>query len=433
MKQFFTWGGVIVGVAVVANTLLAWRVQSKHQSQLAAIRAAGHPASIDELKPAPLPAGENAAAQLELATSAIKAFGIEQHRFLQHTPLGKEYDLVDGDRLPSADQAAAMRVILAKHAPVGDAISRAAACDAWASLADFTLDHFQFMQAALDQVQVFRGMARYAAWDVAVLAAERKTDDAVRRGIELLKLARLHEAEPMMVNYLVTIAVRGVAVQALEGALRSGDITSATRAALDAELARAEDPQSFAAMLVGERAVSLEMMDVSPSQAPPWVVSWVGWPMKRHFIQSYELYDLIIAEAQGPWQTFRKFKSSAAMTNAQRQFGVLGDLLTPALAAGIDARDRDLVQIRTLRILSALQAFAAAQGAEASGLVDLSLPAEATTDPYSGAPLLLKHTDAGWTVYSVGENKQDDGGNFEKRLGIGIGPDPVRAAAGTTD
>ena len=71
--------------------------------------------------------------------------------------------------------------------------------------------------------------------------------------------------------------------------------------------------------------------------------------------------------------------------------------------------------IRSLRIFNALQQFAEKNGREATGLAELELPKSAMIDPFSGKPLIVKHTDDGWLVYSVMENGVDDGGNFEEK------------------
>jgi hypothetical protein len=421
MKRILTWIGALLALAIVGNTMMAWRVHTQQNARLAAIRAAGLPASIAELRPRPVPDSLNAAAVIEAATPAINAFGGSHVNFLDRTPVGKAYDQISGAQLPTAEQAAAMRAILDQHAALDAAITQAATCNVWASRADFTLDHQNFLATGINGIGTFRGAVRYAAWQIVVLAREGKTDDAVRRGVEVLKLARLHESEPMMVSYLVTIAVRGVAVHELNKALRSGPVSVEVRAALDAELARADDPQSFAKMLTTERAVALEAMGPMNSQVPPGVVAWLGWPVKQQYMGAFDLLDVVIVEAKQPWQQFRRAIVSGNLNSAPR--GTLGELLWPGLRAGVEARTRDLTQIRALRILNSLQYFAEAHGRDANGLSDLGLPAEATVDPYSGNPLLLKGTDEGWIVYSVSENQRDDGGTLDdKRLDVGIGP-----------
>jgi hypothetical protein len=62
---------------------------------------------------------------------------------------------------------------------------------------------------------------------------------------------------------------------------------------------------------------------------------------------------------------------------------------------------------------------------EAAAVPDLSalnLPPEVLVDPFSGKPLQVKRTPEGWLIYSVGKNLQDDGGEFEDALDVGVGP-----------
>ena len=66
----------------------------------------------------------------------------------------------------------------------------------------------------------------------------------------------------------------------------------------------------------------------------------------------------------------------------------------------------------------------AENGREAESLAELSLPAEATIDPFSGAPLLLNRRDNKWIVYSVGDDGKDDGGLAPKDYGVGLQEEP---------
>ena len=74
-------------------------------------------------------------------------------------------------------------------------------------------------------------------------------------------------------------------------------------------------------------------------------------------------------------------------------------------------------KIRTLRVLNALQARVPAGSTAIPKLSELGLPAETTTDPFTGEPLHVKRLPQGWLVYSVGPNFRDDGGK------LGPGPD----------
>jgi hypothetical protein len=106
----------------------------------------------------------------------------------------------------------------------------------------------------------------------------------------------------------------------------------------------------------------------------------------------------------------------------------MADLLQPSIAAALTADRRNLGKIRALRAISALQAFAAEHDREATGLAELALPAAAIADPFSAGPLVARDTDAGWLVYSVGDNGVDDGGSLGDIRDYGFGPPPAEMA-----
>ena len=82
--------------------------------------------------------------------------------------------------------------------------------------------------------------------------------------------------------------------------------------------------------------------------------------------------------------------------------------------------------LRALRIFNALRGFADKNGRDAAGLDELSLPKEATIDPFSGEALKLKHTREGWIVYTVFRNGVDDGGRFIELNDYGVAPPRLR-------
>lgn len=416
------WGigiAIVLGLLLAANGMLAWRTAARESAIKAAIRAGGDPASIAELKPAPIPNDGNAAAQIAGLSDELKAFEKDHITFLERTDLGKAYD--ESDALPTAEQTAEIRKILDKNEAVRDAIDRAAACDAWASVGDYSVNHAVFLEQLLKRVQNFRTVIRYARWELEMLAAEGKRDEAVRRGIDMLKLARLHESEPTMVAYLVSVAVRGTSIDGLDKTLVAGPISADVRRALDEELARADRPGQFGAMLRLERGAAMDAFPVATGPVSPIRLRLFGWSMKRPFLDAYEMMGEVVALADGPWPEFRKEAKKWGARDIDTGHGVLANLLAPAIAASVEARDRDLGLIRSLRVLNALQGFEEREGREAKGLKDSGLSGEAIVDPVTNLPLLVTHGERGWTVYSVGKNEKDNGGDFHEWLDVGAG------------
>jgi hypothetical protein len=431
------WGvAIVLGLLLVGNALMAWRVEGQIAAKKRAIRAAGDPASIAELRPAPIPVPDNAAARIAQVHGLLDAFAEDHHNFLSKTDLGKAFEAASerGESM-TGEQAEAIRALLDKHAPLAAAIEQAAALDSWASQLDFTLGHTAFIEKMLEPVQKIRTAGRMIDWQMRLSVHDGKLDQAVAQGIVLLRLARLHEREPTLVNFLVTIAMRGVALRGLYGVLAAGPVSPEMHAALDEELARADGSQSFVAVLKSERALVIDAVETGMMPPVPQALGrTIGWVAKRHFLGSMDFMDQLIVESAKPWQEFRKSVKGGGPLQPFSKYGTIGELLAPAITATVQARERDLTQIRALRVFNSLRAYADENGREATGLSDLSIAAPTVTDPVNGAPLILKLTDAGWLVYGVGENRRDDGGKIESPMDdYGLGPRVVRAAAEDAD
>jgi hypothetical protein len=207
--------------------------------------------------------------------------------------------------------------------------------------------------------------------------------------------------------------------------LASSPISPETHAALDAELALHENPQRMVWALKSERAFGIDNHMRLPSgarQPSKWAFHMFGWPLKRYWIGVLDYFEEELKLVERPWTDGRGSVGRRPEPDAPSGYGVLADLLIPATQAAYDANARTTAMLRTLRVFNALAEFRQNHGHEATGIADLTLPKEATLDPFSGKPLLLKHTDDGWLIYSVGTNRTDDGGNFTDQKDAGLGP-----------
>jgi hypothetical protein len=414
--------GVLLAIGLIINAVLAWQTGNRLEDRIADVRKQGDPASIAELAPEPVSAEENAAAYLASVQQDLAAFS-RMYGDFYGSEEGKSLDVREDQGLPpTSEQAAAMRAILDKFPQVDGALEAAAACQRYASLADFSLDHQRFLQAMLATTGHMRTVARFLQWQMAVDIADRRPDDAIARGIELLRLARLYDQEPGLVHSLVGIAVRGIAVQSLYDAMAAGPVSPELHAQLSEEVARHDDPRRLVQMLKQERAISISGLDALAGQAGPLMTRTAGWPIKRYQIGVLDFYDVQLDIVGRPWPEVQKWIGRSGTPQAPSGHGVLVDLLVPAVRASYEAYYRNVAVLRALRIYSALVQYREANGQEASGLADLGLPEEVTRDPFSGEPLKLKHTEGGWTIYTVWQNGLDDGGDFTEMKDWGLGP-----------
>lgn len=426
-KRFAIGVAIVVALALIANGVMAWWTEHRLQTRIAAIRAAGDPASIADLAPEPIPDDENAAAILKRLKPQLAAFSKDQARFYD-SALGKVYSEAENRGEPATEeQIAAIREIIEKYPELEAGIAAAAQCQKYGSQMDFSLDHEKFLDVFLKDGMDVRTAARFAHWRAKLLMHDVKSQEAVDQGIHLLRLARLHESEPLLFAFLVNVAVRSITTEMLYDALATGPITAEQHAQLDRELALCDDPQQFVKALKTERAFSASVTmenGLFPSQAqvnPIWV-RMVGWPVKSLYVNALESFDGQLTLAARPWHEVYGRKGTAGEVRGKSGFGILADLLQPAIQAGHTANARDLAMLRALRIFNALTEFRDEHGREASGLEELALPKEAMIDPFSGEPLKLKHTDEGWVVYSVMANGVDDGGDFKDQKDYGLAP-----------
>jgi hypothetical protein len=254
-----------------------------------------------------------------------------------------------------------------------------------------------------------------------MLCYDGKNDEAVRRGLELLRLARLHRNEPTMVSYLVTLAVEHMAIRELYDALAAGRTSFELHAAVDAELAQLDDPEAFGRMLRGERAFTLSAQ--KDQQGPLGNLFGLGAGTGAS-----KYLTVVIAASDRPWDEFRKEVRDGGKLAKPTGFGVMADNLTPAVTACVEAHGRHLALVRSLRAFNALRLFVETKKREARGLDELDLPAEALRDPFADGPLRAELTDGGWLIYSVMSNEKDDGGDFRERRDYGLAPPGERRA-----
>jgi len=414
---------IAVGLGLLAATIAvvnAWFVGTtgrRLDRQLATIRAAGGPLSIADLAGAAIRPENNAETYLRRAAAEASAIREDLWKVVDW----QEFECRPTYPIPEKVHQTLVAVFTA-HPQVIPLLEQAASCPDYERSLDSSAGVLQFSDRISSDVRQFRDCAAALASWSRLKVAEGKCDEAVRSAMLILRLARDLDRNPLVIDHLLAIALRGMACDAANFALQTGSIAQGVRAALEAELASCERTDSWSRALKNDWAITLDECRRWPGRNV-WLVGRPLW--NRHFSDVLEGLTAARAllesdcdyrdEAQR-----RKTVESSLGAVGREYFGPLANCRVASL--GMHA------VIRSLRVVSALQTRVPEGSTEIPGLSDLGLPAEMTTDPFNGDPLHVKRLPQGWLVYSVGEDLTDDGGRLPPcRLpgyDRGVGPPP---------
>jgi hypothetical protein len=412
--------GIVLGMMLVVNGILAWAAHHRFDQKIAELRGAGEPVSLADLAQPPISGEKNAAIYIQQATQQTEKWQQDYYKY-EDSPQGKLLDeKEDKGELPNADEISAIRATVDAYPTVLPVIEKAAACEEYVSLLDFRMTPKQLLDHAIAHAQTVRSLFHFAHSEMIVLVAQGNSDDAVRLGAQMLRLARLIDREPLLMNHLVSLAMRGIMFDAINLALRHNSISPAVRVELDAALALYDTFEPLKAAIRTERAFSIPSIIEQTGRGLVFIRwTWLNWMLGELDAenQAYQVAQLPLDQMRPRWNPLTK-------QAAPPQFaGIKSELMGKSLAAVFGAEFRYLALARCLRVLNELSNYRAKTGKDAESIEQLALPHDATIDPWSGQPLHIKMTKAGWVVYSVWQNGVDDRGRFDPTDGDwGFGP-----------
>jgi hypothetical protein len=397
----------MIGIAVMILFLLIAgetknRVASAGlQQKLAELRAAGEPLGLADLARPPIRAENNAAFFLDRAKADVDAIYKQWEPTYQ---IKINEDEMDAGRLTPAMHEA-IRSAFEAHPQAIGLLKRAADCTDYNPELDVTAGTDRLNQAYLEHMQDQRTVLRVLNVRALLLLSDGKPEESLNTAILMFRLCRLFDRAPTIVNYLVAIACRSVAVEAAERALRAGPLPNTAHDSLEAELALHDGVKSYQWALKTERAFGLDRFREEPAMGGLVFLSRF-WPTLKTDQRAYlDFMEEQINAASLP------YCDGSAGTRGLANAGTWTQLFAPPIQATYCAKCRNQAEIRCLRMLNALQRLELFSPIdEPPKLVDLGLPADATTDPFNGEPLRVKRLPAGWLIYSVGMDLKDDGG-----------------------
>ncbi|OJW17789.1 MAG: hypothetical protein BGO49_26680 [Planctomycetales bacterium 71-10] len=390
------------------------------EARLDAIRKAGDPVSLADLAAKPIPPDTNADVVLGGVAAEVEA--VQKGLMAIFPPTGRP----DGPL--NADAQAKVEALFRDHPRAIPRLMEAADRPDYEHAHDVSLPPTVFSSKGIELIQEHRTANRVlAAWSM-LQTAQGKRDEAIATSIASLKLSAFWAREPLLTGYLVSVATTRQAMIEAERTLQAGPISDESRRRLDAELMRHDDLERYRHALRTERAFGLSA--AREFSAP---VFWMrGWLLNDLMLMLLDYHDEEFQRSATPFPQLAALGPPQSLRAYRHPWKLLVQLLEPAVLAARKAAETQRAAVRVLRILNALRALPADAPAPAD-LTTLGLPAEATIDPFTGKPLIVKKRPDGWLVYSVGPDLVDDGGTFHEAKDIGFEPVAKEAAPSQVD
>jgi len=406
------------------------------EARLKAIREAGDPASMAELAkryPDP-PPGRNAAPLLNAAFAAMEAREKANAAFEERLPLIGTAELPDiTERLP-APMLAAIQAYLKGNAEIVALLHKAAALEE----CKFDLDFTDGMGMLLPHLAKLRGAARLLALEAIERTETGKADAAGASLVACLRMGEAIRREPILISALVRVACDGIAVKAAERWASRARPSPEAIARVEAAFAAAADSKLLETALVGERCFGIdayqnyvlklggarvvEMMgaDLPPGARPFWNVIPRAY-FKTDMAFYLDIMNDYVAASRLPYPEGARAGARAGKDLERRipRYYVISRMILPALGRVFNVGQQHLARCLSARVALAALRYRARRGRLPERLDALApdFVEAVPADPFDGKPLRYRLDAAGFTVYAVGENGKDDGGDTVRRQG----------------
>jgi hypothetical protein len=392
-----------------------YRASVRLHVKIAELRAAGVPLSLAELKRTPPPPDDNAATYLEQAAAGTEA--------IEKIVTAAEDQLSQADMSRYAFQArttpsmqASLQKAFTENSTTIPLLLKAASAPAYDDQLNYSLAPYEFIESYIDTMQNVRRPIRVLNYYVTMLLNEGRNAEAIDACIAMLQLCRHFDSRPLLVGYLVTLAVRGVAVHATNLALHGSPIPEDALTRLRAELQNQNPAAGLRYAIRTEHAYGAQaFMDLTAGNL------YLQTPFgKNDLADHHGLLEGMQKRSNASYQEMATWLGS-------QRLGIFAQAMIPGMQASMAASTRLRTQLNCLQVLTALAGLPQSRDPKSVTIDDLKLPTAVTTDPYIGKPLQMRHEHRGWLVYAVGPNKVDDGGKIDDSekgdyLDVGLGP-----------
>jgi hypothetical protein len=394
----------VIALVLATRAVFNYSYGRKLESYLAGLKASGAPVTLEDLEPA-CPAGDNGAPFWKAAAAVLILENEDK------AVLTKALPALRSRTIPGPDIVSELAPILAKNQKALQLMREASGKPCFKEEAAWKSQHDEAL--ASDAVKMI-GAARLLSLE-AVLKAERgSAEEAAAECLEGLRLMRKGLTDAFLINDLVLMAGAKQLVIALQVVVSGRDLPVPLLARAIVDLDGAAWHDGMIRALRTERVLGrlrgLRAIRGGEGGLWPWLVRPI---LKSEMIWASTVWDRVIREAERPY--FEKDGLTQFWTDIEektpRLFRAAGMMIPNVATFALKEATLEAFLAAT-RLGIACKIYRSRHGVLPRALADLvpdllpSLP----IDPFTGRPFIYKEADSGVTIYSLGSNKEDDGG-----------------------
>lgn len=383
-------------------------------NKLAAIAAAGEPTSPAELNKwyVEPPAGENAAEIYAQAFAALTA---------------------DDPKSPAS---------VAKNQQALALLQQAAERKSCRYPIDLSLG----LGTPIPHLYKFKPCANLLSSAATLEAAAARTANATKDILTGIYLARSLDNEPLLISRLVEIASLAITLQGLEQALTRRAFSAEQLSNIENALHDAEGVTSFQRVLAAERAnvvtsfrlsaedwakLSSLLVEISILTTNDAAFDFTAYKMtavyQEDFASALDWMTALVERAAKPFPDALEAGDAPKLENAAGQKLAVSAMFLPGFGNSLTRAAEIAARLRTAQTALAVERFRLQHASKLPASLNELSPVFITSvpnDPYDGQPLRFKKLPTrGYVVYSVGKNRNDDGGTAHAKDKPSSAPD----------
>ncbi len=405
---------VLVVLALIARSIINYVAARKMQTAISQIEADGDPVTFDDLD-ALMPkvdARQDAGRLYDAATVLLLEFDRQKYMDIFHDamdswPIKKPADSILNE----------IETVLHDNHRVFELVDEGAAI----SNCRYDLQAQHGFDKALKTLSRFRYAAQLISLRTRYLAFQGETEQAVDSAVASLAFPRAFDRQPIIIAYLVQSAIESLACADVIDLLEIAQLDDASLRKLQNAINRIDRIEMLGKSLRADRVVAIGMY--RNTFIPSGFSNQMGiyaTPGSAYLIAG-QLEDQrnYIKAADQPWpKAFEDIK-------AYKPQSLFGANLAGSLTSVAQQTGRKITTTRATLTAVMIERYRLANAEYPKSLQQLvpQYTDAVPVDPFTGKELLYRLNEDSYTVYGVGENCKDDGGDIldhKKSLDWGV-------------